>query len=414
MKKSLQKIILVGFGNVFNALLGFSFLSVVAKTLDLESFGKYALITTLLVAVSKLIDFGTNSLFVAKSISTGDRSLTNTFYTLKVILLIFSIPISILALKILHLSELNLVLTFILGLIAYTINYTLNSFFQKTEKFAHLVSLNTLPSLIKGIFAYFIFFKGLEVDLSYTFSIFSLSIFSGALLILFLPEEFKKFKFDLSKVKNFIKESAPAGVSLIIYEGWPSLANAIAKIVKDFSNVGIFAIAEKIANILALASVSVFTVLLPKNSMRKKENKEYDFREIFIISGAILFAAFIGTFISKYFVSNFFGDKFSDSLPILSTLIFASAFTSIHTFMEHYFFIEEKTKYIMYINIGKLSIFLVLSAILTPILALKGLATANILAAIFALVLTAILVKNNQKNKDKKLLTEVDLKQVRN
>ncbi len=31
-----------------------------------------------------------------------------------------------------------------------------------------------------------------------------------------------------------------AGISLLIYEGWPSIANSIAKISKDFSIVGIF------------------------------------------------------------------------------------------------------------------------------------------------------------------------------
>ena len=408
MNKSFRKIIFVGFGNIFNAVLGFAFLSVVAKTLDLESFGKYALITTLLVAVSRLIDFGTNSVYVAKSISTEDKSLTDIFFTLKIILFLLSIPVSIFILNILHLGNLNLIIIFILGLLAYAINYTFNSFFQKKEKFTQLVFLNTLPAIIKGIFAYLIFFNGLKADLPYTFSVFSLSVFSSSLLIFFLPKEFKKLHINFSRAKQILKEAFPAGISLLIYEGWPSIANSIAKIAKDFSNVGIFSIAEKIANILALGSLSVFTVLLPKNSMRKKENKEYDFKEIYIISILILLAAFVGTFISKIFVSKFLGDKFSDSLPILGLLIFASAFTSIHSFMEHYFYIEEKTRLIMYINVGKLVLFLILSSILVPILSLKGLALANIIAAIFALFLTILFVSTNQKRKYKDI--EISLK----
>jgi O-antigen/teichoic acid export membrane protein len=117
VKKSLKKIIFVGFGNVFNAVLGFAFLSAVAKTLDLESFGKYALITTLLVAVSKIIDFGTNSVYVAEAISTEDKSLINKFYTQKLLLLGISIPISLVLLFILKLNTEKLVLYFILGLV---------------------------------------------------------------------------------------------------------------------------------------------------------------------------------------------------------------------------------------------------------------------------------------------------------
>lgn len=398
MKKSLKKIIFVGFGNVFNAVLGFAFLSAVAKTLDLESFGKYALITTLLVAVSKIIDFGTNSVYVAEAISTEDKSLINKFYTQKLLLLGISIPISLVLLFILKLNTEKLVLYFILGLVAYAINYTLNAFFQKDEKFIHLVSLNTLPALIKGIFAFLIFSGSIHLNLEQAFMIFSLSIFSGIALIIFLSNEYKKFKFDFSEIKKYLEKCTPAGISLLIYEGWPSIANSIAKISKDFSNVGIFSIAEKIANIMLLGAISIFTVLLPKNARAKKRNEKFDFKEVFIISTFIIVLAFFGTLIARIFVDRFFGDKFSESLPLLGFLIFASAFTSIHTFMEHYFFIEEVTKYIMYINIGKLAIFLTLSYLLVPTMALKGLSLASLISAVMAVIATTIFIKINQKN----------------
>ena len=117
------------------------------------------------------------------------------------------------------------------------------------------------------------------------------------------------------------------------------------------------------------------------------------------ISILILIAAFFGIFISKIFISEFFGDKFAESLPLMSFLIFASAFTAIHTFMEHYFFIEEKTNYIMYINIGKLGLFILLSILMVPSLSLKGLSLANLLAAVAAVLATVIFVKRNQKDK---------------
>jgi len=397
MSKSLQKIMFVGIGNVFNAILGFAFISASAKILDLDSFGKYALLTTLLVALSKLIDFGTNSVFVAKSISTEDKSLNDTFYTLKLFLLAFSIPISLIILYIFKLNSFQLILYFVLGLIAYSINYTLSPIFQKVEQFFHYVFLNTLPALIKGVFAYLIFFKGLQLNLTQAFGVFSLSLFSSSFLAFFLPKEYQKAKLRIPQTWNLIKEAAPAGVSQLIYEGWPSIANAVAKIAKDFSNVGIFSIAEKITNILALASVSVFTVLLPKNAYRRKNKLSYDFKEIFLISGLILIAAFFGIFVSKIFIIKILGDKFAQSVPLLGLLIFASAFTSIHSFMEHYFFIERKTNYIMFINVGKLVGFLILSAFLIPVYSLQGLALANLIAALGALTATFILVSNNQR-----------------
>lgn len=399
MKKSLIRIGLVGMGNVFNALLGFAFLSIVAKTLDIESFGKYALLATLLVAVSKIIDFGTNSVYVADSISKDDETLLDTFYTLKLILLTISIPISIILLILLKLNSLNIVLYFILGLIAYTINYTLNSFFQKEQKFFHLILLNTFPAIIKGVFAVLIILNMVVFNLDRSFMVFSLSIFSSAILWFFLPKEFKKFRFDFSKVKIYLKKSAPAGVSQLIFEGWPSISNSIAKIANSFSHVGIFAIAEKVANILQLGAISIFTILLPKNAYAKKRNEKYDFKEVFVISILILVIAFFGTFISRYFVSDFFDDKFAMSVPLLALLIFSSAFTSIHNFMENYFFIEEKTNSIMYINVGKLVLFLLISLILVPTHSLKGLAISNLISAMAALAATIIFISVDQKLK---------------
>jgi len=398
MNKSIKKIALVGFGNVFNALLGFAFLSAVAKTLDLDSFGKYALLTTLLVALSKLIDFGTNSVFVAKSISTEEKSLLDTFYTLKLLLLSASIPLSIFILIILGLSSNIIIFTFIAGLFGYAVNYTLNTFFQKNEMFLRLVSLNTLPALIKGEFSYLILSGQIVLNLDQSFMVFSLSLLSSSILIFFLPNEFKSFNIGLKGVRTLLKKSAPAGVSQLIYEGWPSIANTVAKIAKDFSNVGIFSIAEKIANMFSIASISIFTVLLPRNAYKRKREEEFDFKEVFNISILILILAFLGVFLSKFFISGFFGDKFLESLPLMSFLIFASAFTSIHSFMEHYFFIEDRTNYIMYINIGKLVLFLLLSIILIPSLALKGLSLANLITAILAVLATIFFIKKDLKN----------------
>jgi len=409
MSKSFQKIVFVGFGNIFNAILGFAFISASAKILDLESFGKYALLTTLLVALSKLIDFGTNSVYVARSISTGDRTLNNTFYTLKTILLAIAVPISVIILSVFKLNDPRLLLYFILGLMAYSINYTLAPIFQKHEKFMYWVLLNTLPALIKGTFAVLMFANIITLNLPQAFGIFSLSLFASIFLVFFVPKEYKAFKFDTSKIKSVLKDASPAGVSQLIYEGWSSISNSIARIAKDFSNVGIFSIADKITNILALASVSVFTVLLPKNAYRKKQNIGYDFKEILMIAALILLSAFAGIFISKLFILRFLGDKLSDSIPLLGFMIFGSAFTAIHTFMEHYFYIEAKTKYIMFVNVGKLSLFLILASILTPIYSLKGLAISNVTAAFIALITTVVLITKNQRSKRVPLEEEIIL-----
>lgn len=80
-KKSFINIFVVGAGNGINAILGLMFFTAVARTLSIEDFGKYALLASLLVSLSKIMDFGTNSLFVAKSIAKTQQYV-NRFFSL--------------------------------------------------------------------------------------------------------------------------------------------------------------------------------------------------------------------------------------------------------------------------------------------------------------------------------------------
>ena len=61
----LKKISLVGVGNLLNAGFGLVFLAAAAKALPVQDFGRYAFLTSLLVFMSKIVDFGSNSIFVA-------------------------------------------------------------------------------------------------------------------------------------------------------------------------------------------------------------------------------------------------------------------------------------------------------------------------------------------------------------
>jgi O-antigen/teichoic acid export membrane protein len=395
LSKSLVKVGFVGFGNVFNALLGFAFLAAVAKILDLDSFGKYALLTTLLVSISKLIDFGTNSVFVAKSISNGDSNLYSVFLSAKILLTLITFPIYVVALALLHEIDPVVLLILFLGSIAYGINYTLFGFFQKDEKYGSLVLLNLLPSLIKGFFALLIFFFAYRPSLTYSVAIFSLSIIASALLIP-LSKNYFKFKFTLVGIIDLMKNAYPAGVSQIIVESWPTISNAAAKISGGFTDVGIFSLASKISHMFALASLSIFTVLLPKNANRKKQNLEYDFTETIVISLIILAFSGLAIPLTHFLVTKLFGSKFQASLTIINVLIFSAAITSIHSFIENFFFVEQKTNYIMYINIGKLSVFIILCSFLIPIYSLSGLAFSDLTSSFCAIVFTILLIKKSR------------------
>ncbi len=397
MFDQIKKVSAVSIGNIFNSILGLSFLTAVARTLPIENFGKYALLTTLLVAVSKIIDFGTNSIYVAQSIAKGDN-IINTFVTLKIYLLAATFPVAILVLYLLGLLESTYLIIFILGLVAYGINYTFFAFFQKSERFVFAVGLNTIPALIKGSFAVLIFAGLLAVTVERAFLIFSGSVIFSSLLYFWLTDEQKKFEFTNSGIKKMFKESARAGISIIIHDGWSAIANSVAKIAKALTGVGIFAIADRIANVFTIISFSIFTVLLPKSARTKRDSQTYDIKETVVLSIGIILLAIIAVAISGFTVPLVFGEKFIASVSILNVLIFASAITAIHAFIENYFFVEEKTQIILGITLTRLGVFLTASFLLIPIISLQGLAYAQLIASTTALCVTVFFVYKLRKS----------------
>jgi O-antigen/teichoic acid export membrane protein len=391
IKKSLIKISFVGAGNVVNAGLGLFFIAAVARSIGVEDFGRYALITSLLVFLAKVTDFGTNSIFVARSI-THSQNLINRFVTLKVLLFAVALPLSLITLYLLDFTGSHLLLIFILGLVAYTFNFALFGLFQRTENYAALIALNTIPATIKGAFALLMVLGIININFSQAFLIFSGSIMPSIFLAFLLPKEMRVFSFSLEGIKEMFRDIFPAGTSQLIGEGWSALSNSIAKIVGGFFDVGIFSIADKIASVFSLVSLSIFTVLLPNNSKLKKESGRYDFKETVLLAGGVFLVSVLGIAMARPLVPVVFGTEYLGSLPLLDLMIIAGAITAIHTFMENYFYVEGRTWSLFQISFSKLGVFLLGSIILIPAYGIRGIALAQLFSALTALLTTVLII----------------------
>ena len=380
-----MKISYVGLGNMVNAALGFIFLSVVARSLAVDEFGKYALLTSLLIFLGRGLDFGTNSTYVAKVISTQEQGLADHFVSVKFVLFLVALAVSLILLKLFGLGSTQVTVIFVLGLIFYGINYTLFGLFQELEHYTALVLLNTIPALIKGLFAVLIFLNWFEFSFSGLFMIFTFSIGPSALVYWLLPRDKRPARLDFSRLGTTIKEALSPGISQLIQEGFPAISNSLTKVYSNFTNVGIFSLADKISHAFVLVSFTIFTVLLPQNAQRKKANKTYDYKETAWLSLGVLVLSLLTMGLARLFVPWFFQGKYDQSLSLVNILVASGALSAIHTFMENYFFVEGKTKYLAFISGGKLALLLMLSLILIPILSLKGLALAHLLASLATL-----------------------------
>lgn len=395
MKQSVKNISLVSITNLINLGLGVLLFLAVAIKLPKEEFGVYGLLTLLLVSLSKIIDFGSNSTFVSEFIGKGKNYL-NELVNFKILAFVFTVLLSFLILKYVNkITDIQIVVSFTLGLFFYGVNYLLFALFQKDEEFIKASLLNFFPALIKGAFGVLIIFDMFKINLTNSFQIFSLSMIASAFLLPLKFQDLKKFQFNFN-IKHFISNFYLAGMSQIINESWNTISNQILKLIRSLTDLGTFSLASKLSNVFSVISYSIYTVILASNAKRKKESLGYNLYESLILGLFLLLLASVGSIISPLFFNAVFGNKFNESILIFSVLLFSQAFASIHKFLDNYFFIEEKSKTLFLLTNIKLVLFVTLSYFLTSTYGLIGLATADLISSITITIVTFIYIIKNR------------------
>ena len=398
MKDSLKNISLVSVTNLVNLGFGLVLFLAVATKLSKEEFGIYGLLTLLLVSFSKLIDFGSNSNYVTEFISKNKQYL-NELVSFKIYAFFFAAFLSVVVLIFLNqISQVEILSSFTLGLFFYGVNYTLFALFQRDEEFIKASLLNFIPATIKLCFGSVVLLELITINLSQAFIIFSLSMAGSLFFVFFKYKELKEVKLKLN-VKHFVRNFYLAGFSQTINESWSTISNQILKILKSLADLGTFSLASKLSNVFSIISFSIYTVILTSNAKRRRDETGYNIKESLILGLFLIFLATVGSIIAPYFFKLIFDDKFDDSIIIFSILIFSQAFTSIHKFLDNYFFIEEKSVTLLKITSTKLVFFIILSIILTSSYGIVGLAFADLIVSISTTIFTFSYIINTQRYK---------------
>ena len=398
MKESVKNISLVSLTNLVNLGFGLILFLAVATKLPKEEFGIYGLLTLLLVSFSKLIDFGSNSNYVTEFISKSKHYLEELI-SFKVYSFVFASVLATLVLVFVNqIYDLEIIFSFILGLLFYGVNYTLFALFQRDEEFIKASLLNFVPALIKLTFGVLIFLNLLTIDLKFAFVIFSLSMCGSLIFIIFRYQELRNIKFR-PHIFHFVKNFYLAGISQTINESWSTISNQILRILKSLADLGTFSLASKLSNVFSLISYSIYTVILTSNAKRRRDEAGYNIKESLLLGLFLILLATIGSIISPYFFKLAFQDKFDESIVIFSILIFSQAFTSIHKFLDNFFFVEEKSKTLLYITTTKLVFFIILSIILTSSYGILGLAFADLIVSVSTTIFTFSYIINTQRYK---------------
>lgn len=393
MKDGFKKISLVSITNLINLGFGLILFLAVAVKLPKEEFGVYGLLTLLLVSLSKIIDFGSNSSFVSEFISKG-KNFVNELINFKIFAFFISSAIGLLIVRYVNnINQLGIQVSFVLGLFFYGVNYLLFALYQKEEKLITASLLNLFPALIKALFGFMALLGIIQLNLEFSFQIFSISMAASSIMLVYKYKELKQFKFSF-EIFHFIKRFLLAGISQIINESWSTISNQILVLIKSLSDLGNFSLASKLSNVFSVISYSIYTVILTTNSRRKKNFESYNIRESLILGFVLIIIASIGTLIAPLFFKLVFGNKFDESILIFSILIFSQAFASIHKFLDNYFFVEEKSEVLFLFTNVKLITFILLSTLLTLNYGIIGLAFADLFVSMLTTIFTFVYINN--------------------
>lgn len=325
---------------------------IVARILGPENLGIFTILTNMQGIVALLAVFGIPAAtvkFVAEFNVKDKKILDNTISTSMFLISFLAIFISVIYFSSANLIALNLyhepVLIPLIKISSITVlisssSLILKSILQGFQKIELLSKLNILNSIISLIMvSYLVFNYGLigAVIGVFIYTVISTSINLRYTYLIF-KEKKVNFQFNINKkvTKKILNYGFPALLSSIVVIPAFWFANTILALKSGFGQVGLFGVAQNLANLLmfipsaiAIPLIPIISELYTKNIIEMSSIISRIFRVVglFLLPFAISIALF-----SKDIINIVYGQQFCGAWYILffmAATIFLSAFDSI-------------------------------------------------------------------------------------
>ncbi len=389
----IKNLFIVGTGNIVNALGGFVFVLAAAKVLSVSEYGTFALLTSIFILTAKLTELGTTSSFVSFSVKQN-RSPFLGLLTLKVGMTILAFLFTLVVLYIYAQFNLTNVVLFFVGFVGYALNDYLFAVFQEKEKFLGTTLVNSLPAGLKLLFGAAIWFEFFKTTGSQVLGIYLLALLASVLIFPLLPSV------DLSKnvnlktdIENLIRLGFPGGFSQMLNLSIPAINGSLLYFTLSTHELGVFTFADKIASIMTLVGLSIFTVLLPKKAKDFKLTNNYSFNQLIPLIVIVIFSVTVIVMTASPVISNLFGQKYVESIFILKILAVTGGVNAVCLFLDNFFFVTESTKKLLGISFVKVTTLAVIGYFACLSYGVAGLAYVNLIVASLFLLVTVIGIK---------------------
>lgn len=318
-------------GSIIEKILFFFITVMIARYLSKENYGEYVTALGLATFFAIFSNLNLGGSFIRSA--NLDRSRENEYYTaflfIKSLISIISYSCLIISLSLMHYNRNTILLTVILGVVRVGTEFItgLYSLLEVKGKFKAISIYTALLSfsLFGGTLAV-ILFSG---DYFHLIWIRLISVIVFLLFIFSYITKYYRLKFDYGRIRYFIKETAPFTGSFIFSSVLLNTGIIILPLLKGTVQAGIYQNAYIFIFAIAFLPANLLRVLVPFlyrysiDTHRDKFQFSFDFySKFFLILSCYLVIIFI--FYSGNIIPLIFGDKYTESIPVLK--IFSIAF----------------------------------------------------------------------------------------
>jgi len=408
--KTAKSTYLTTFGAGLNALLGFIFTIVAARSISPANFGLFSVVMNFLMILFVICDVGLSSSvlrFLPKAIRDGQKVeaqkiIKLAFLATLVIGGILAILIFLLAAPIAiyiftqHLLVLPLIIVSV-SLVGLTLSFLSTSILQAQQRFLFGVITDSSVVLLKVIGTLILLFFG-KLSLTSILVVYTFTSFTGFILgIFFIGHKFLLVKTDLVLAKT-----------LFVFGFWVALAriaNAISSRLDtlmlirfvETSQVGFYAAAQRMTFIFPVILNGMTVVLTPKfSSLKTKEEARSFIKKSVLLMSLLVAPIVILFFLSPWLTVKIYGTVYAPSSTIFRWLLVSSFFfiaSSIPVTVIIYFL--GKAKLFFAISVIQLMAIFIGNIILIPKVGVIGPAISLALAYGLSFILSLFIINNN-------------------
>ena len=388
-------------GSIFEKITFFFITVIIARYLSKENYGEYSTalgLATFFSLISNL-NIGTTAI---RAINL-DKSHSNEYYTgaiiIKCLLSAFAYICLYLTLIITNYNENIIALTLILGIVRIGSEFTttLYSFYEAKEKFnlsALFISLFSTSLLIGTIII--VTFNG---NYFHLVNVRLLITMIFIIIILYNISRQFNLKFNLIKIKEFMKGMLPFTISFILGNITLNSGILLLPMIHGSIYAGIYQNAFIFIMAIAYIPTNLIRVLIPflykYNIKDHKDKFQFSFdiySKIFAVLSFYIFIVFY--FYSSDIISIIFGQKYMESIPVLK--IFSFGFPFIFSVGSIITMTIDKQKINTIIDIISTVLNIVLSILLIYFFKAEGAAASFVIMYVIIYVLSHFyLIYNN-------------------